>query len=107
MGGLPVFNPISSSRAPCADVLKLALVAIHKALDPAQAQLVSSVHDEILKFSLLKDEYGGVTAEKIVRQCTEHAAAQVFGDAVRFTVKVKSGQTWACKCQGVGSCPLR
>ena len=78
----------------CADVLKLALVAIHKALDPAQAQLVSSVHDEILV--LAKDEYVE-TAEKIVRQCMEHAAAQVFGDAVRFTVKVKSGQTWACK----------
>jgi DNA polymerase I len=78
----------------CADMLKLALITIHRAFDPTEARLVGTVHDEIICIAR-RDTVEEAT--KIVKDAMEQAGAAIFGEEVTFVSEVKSGASWACK----------
>jgi DNA polymerase I-like protein with 3'-5' exonuclease and polymerase domains len=78
----------------CADAFKLALVGIHKALDPHEARLIGNVHDEILA---LARDHAVEDPKKIIRNAMQTGASIVFGNAISFTAELKSGKSWACK----------
>ena len=77
----------------CADVTKLAMVALFARLDPEEAYLLSSIHDELL---VCAREDVAERIAKLVSEVMQEAAAQVFGSEIPFpTGKPQIGQSWA------------
>jgi DNA polymerase I-like protein with 3'-5' exonuclease and polymerase domains len=76
----------------CADAMKIAMVELHARLDPNEAYIVSSIHDELLVMARAE------TAERVAQLAAEimpKAAAQVFGNEIPFPAKPSIGRTWA------------
>jgi DNA polymerase I len=84
-------HPVQGS---CADMLKLALIAIHQNLDPEQAKLVSTVHDEVI--TIARNDALEAT-KAVVTNAMESAGTTVFGERIPFLVAVKSGGNWVCE----------
>jgi len=83
----------SKIQGACADIMKAALISIHKRL-PAGAAIRATCHDEVLITARPED------AESVLRICTsemEEAAIPMVGHCVRFTAEGGILQSWGDK----------
>ena len=80
-------------QGPAADVMKLALVGIGKALGSSGATLLATIHDSVLVES--PDDREALV--EVARILEEQMAAQMNAlcPAVRCEVETKAGATWA------------
>jgi DNA polymerase I-like protein with 3'-5' exonuclease and polymerase domains len=76
----------------CADAMKLAMVELAARLDPDEACLVSSIHDELL---VLVREDAAPRVAQLVADVMQSAAARVFGTEIPFPAKPSIGRSWA------------
>ena len=87
------FMSNSKIQGACADIMKAALISIHKRL-PAGAAIRATCHDEVLITARPED------AESVLRICTsemEEAAIPMVGHCVRFTAEGGILQSWGDK----------
>ena len=79
-----VNTPIQGSAA---DIIKLAMIKVHKALHGMQSKLIMQVHDELV-VDVHKDELEAV--ESLVKSCMEEALKL----DVPLVVDAQHGATW-------------
>jgi DNA polymerase-1 len=76
----------------CADAMKIAMVELFAKLDPDEARILSSIHDELL---VLAREDVAARVAQLVADTMREAAAKVFGRQIPFPAEPSIGRSWA------------